>query len=82
MLWVGRCRTMLRSDRSREDHRRVVGMFYITWHDAQKAKLKAPYAADVTKILAADPDMRGWMPKTRFGPTTHTIGASQKRDIS
>ena len=40
------------------DHRRVVGMFYITWHDDQKAKLKAPYAADVTKILAANPHAR------------------------
>ena len=42
----------------KEDHRRVVGIFYITWHDDQKAKLKAPYAADVTKILAADPNAR------------------------
>ena len=42
----------------KDDHRRVVGMFYITWHDDQKAKLKAPYAADVTKILAADPKAR------------------------
>ena len=40
------------------DHRRVVGMFYITWHDDQKAKLKAPYAGDVTKILGADPHAR------------------------
>jgi hypothetical protein len=42
----------------KSDHRRVVGMFYITWHDDQKAKLKAPYAADVTRILAADPNAR------------------------
>ena len=42
----------------KDDHRRVVGMFYITWHTADKAKLKAPYAADVTKILAKDPNAR------------------------
>lgn len=42
----------------KHDHRRVVGMFYITWHTQDKAKLKAPYAADVTKILAKDPTAR------------------------
>lgn len=42
----------------KKDHRRVVGMFYITWHTADKAGLKAPYAADVTKILAANPAAR------------------------
>ena len=42
----------------KSDHLRVVGMFYITWHDDQKAKLKAPYAGDVTKILAANPHAR------------------------
>ena len=42
----------------KNDHRRVVGMFYITWHDDQKAKLKAPYAGDVSRILAADPKAR------------------------
>lgn len=42
----------------KDDHRRVVGMFYITWHTPDKAKLKAPYAADVTKILAKDPSAR------------------------
>ena len=40
------------------DHRRVVGMFYITWHQDDKAKLKAPYTADVTKILSANPHAR------------------------
>jgi hypothetical protein len=40
------------------DQRRVVGIFYITWHSDNLAKLKSPYNADVTKILAADPAAR------------------------
>lgn len=40
------------------DQRRVVGIFYITWHSDVLATLKSPYAADVTKILAADPGAR------------------------
>ena len=42
----------------KKDHRRVVGIFYITWHRDELAKLKSPYTADVTKILAADPNAR------------------------
>ena len=41
-----------------DGQRRVVGIFYITWHDDGKANFKSPYAADVTKILATDPDAR------------------------
>ena len=40
------------------DHPHEVGMFYITWHTADKAKEKSPYRADVTKILATDPRAR------------------------
>jgi len=40
------------------DHRRVVGMFYITWHSDSLATLKSPYRADVSKVLAADPSAR------------------------
>ncbi|MDR3194779.1 MAG: hypothetical protein LBT76_05760 [Tannerella sp.] len=40
------------------DHERVVGIFYITWHSDQAANLKAPYSADVSKILAKDPFAR------------------------
>ena len=43
---------------AKNDKRRVVGIFYITWHRDQLAKLKSPYRADVTKILAADPKAR------------------------
>lgn len=39
----------------KSDQRRVVGIFYITWH---KQTSKTPYSADVTKILAADPNAR------------------------
>ena len=42
----------------KKDHRRVVGMFYVTWHTADKAKLKSPYDGDVTKVLQADSNAR------------------------
>ena len=40
------------------DHRRVVGIFYVTWHSDNLAKLKSPYAANVSRVLAADPKAR------------------------
>ena len=40
------------------DQRRVVGIFYITWHRDSLAGRKKPYAADVTKILKTDPKAR------------------------
>ncbi len=40
------------------DQRRVVGIFYITWHGDSLAGVKSPYTADVTRILAADPSAR------------------------
>jgi hypothetical protein len=40
------------------DHRRVVGIFYITWHVDAHKKLKAPYSGDVSRILANHPDAR------------------------
>ncbi len=42
----------------KEGQRRVVGMFYITWHADGYFTFKSPYNADVTKILAADPNAR------------------------
>jgi len=42
----------------KQDQRRVVGIFYITWHSDGLAKLKKPYKADVSRILAADPKAR------------------------
>ena len=42
----------------KKDQRRVVGIFYITWHGDGLAALKSPYTADVTKVLAADPKAR------------------------
>ncbi len=42
----------------KNDQRRVVGIFYITWHRDAAANRKSPYAADVTKILAKDPSAR------------------------
>ncbi len=42
----------------KRDHERVVGIFYITWHSDSAAGGPSPYAADVSKILAADPAAR------------------------
>jgi len=42
----------------KKDQRRVVGIFYITWHRDLLATLKSPYTADVTKVLAGDPKAR------------------------
>ncbi|MET6996447.1 hypothetical protein [Chitinophaga defluvii] len=42
----------------KKDQRRVVGMFYITWHSDNNALPKRDYAADVTKVLAKDPAAR------------------------
>ena len=42
----------------KQDQERVAGIFYITWHSDSLATLKSPYAADVSKILAQDPNAR------------------------
>ena len=42
----------------KKDHRRVVGIFYITWHSDSLHNLKSPYAADVSRVLAADRNAR------------------------
>jgi len=42
----------------KKDQRRVVGIFYITWHSDSAGKLRSPYTADVSKILAKDPSAR------------------------
>jgi len=42
----------------KKDQRRVVGIFYITWHSDSLHGLKSPYAADVSRVLAGDPNAR------------------------
>ncbi len=43
----------------KKDQRRVVGVFYITWHgDGAHNNAKDSYTGDVTKILATDPSAR------------------------
>lgn len=42
----------------KKDQRHVVGIFYITWHSDNLAAMKSPYSADVTKVLASDPNAR------------------------
>ena len=41
----------------KQDHQRVVGIFYITWHSRGAHNLASPYT-DVTKVLEADPSAR------------------------
>ena len=41
------------------DKRRIVSIFYITWHTRDHfTNFRAPYSADVSKILKADPSAR------------------------
>lgn len=40
------------------DQRRIVGIFYITWHTPDKLKGNGEYYADVTKILNEHPEAR------------------------
>jgi hypothetical protein len=42
----------------KKDHRRVVGIFYITWHSDSAHKGKGGYGGDVSRILATDPKAR------------------------
>jgi hypothetical protein len=42
----------------KDNQRRVVGMFYITWHTQNLLKLEQPYKANVSYILEADPAAR------------------------
>src|SRR5215831_18628203 len=42
----------------KNDHRRAVGIFYITWHSDSLHNLKSPYAADVSRVLATNPNAR------------------------
>jgi hypothetical protein len=42
----------------KKDHRRVVGIFYITWHSDSAHKGNSSYAGDVSRILATDPKAR------------------------
>lgn len=43
----------------RDDQRRVVGIFYITWHtEGHHTNFSSPFSADVTRILAEDPSAR------------------------
>ena len=42
----------------KKDQRRIVSIFYVTWHGDHNAKLKSPYVADVTTILSEHPEAR------------------------
>lgn len=59
------------------DQRRVVGIFYITWHTQNLATLPGPYGADVTKVLNADPTPVS-RPTIRIGSTAPITGESPR----
>lgn len=42
----------------KNDHPRTVGIFYVTWHSDENAKLKSPYKADVSHVLSLDTNAR------------------------
>lgn len=42
----------------KKDQRRIVGMFYITWHGDHLHHKKSPYSSDVTRVLEGDPAAR------------------------
>ena len=42
----------------KHDQRRVVGIFYITWHTQGLRNLPQPYEGVVTKVLEKDPSAR------------------------
>ena len=42
----------------KQDHKRVVSIFYITWHTQNLANLPHPYSNDVTRILNEAPEAR------------------------
>ena len=50
--------TSLDVGKVKKDKKRTVGIFYVTWHSNNLAKLKSPYQADVTKVLASHPEAR------------------------
>jgi hypothetical protein len=42
----------------KNDHRRVVGIFYITWHGDKNSDITNSYVADISRILKEDPEAR------------------------
>lgn len=42
----------------KQDKRRVVGIFYITWHTQNFHSIPSPYNGDITKILQQHPEAR------------------------
>ena len=54
-------RTMPTSEQTgdvKDDKRRVVGIFYITWHTQDLHNQPTPYTGDITQILLNDPSAR------------------------
>ena len=66
----------------KKDQRRVVGIFYITWHSDSLHKLKSPYTADVTEGAGRRSRARASMPSIRSGRRARIIGASRRRATS
>ena len=66
----------------KKDQRRVVGIFYITWHSDSLGKLKSPYTADVTKVLAGDPSRPPGRQASALDGRHRITGASRRWAIS
>lgn len=62
--WVGtdalgrRLPTIAEVGPVKRDQRRVVGIFYVTWHTGFAAQVCKPYTGDVTKLIQKDPKVR------------------------
>lgn len=52
----------------KKDHKRIVGIFYITWQMDHSYHYKSPFTADVSKILKRNPDARLDGKDTAWGP--------------
>ena len=65
----------------KKDHRRVVGIFYITWHSDSLHGMKSPYGADVSRMLAAIQGPAGCQ-TSALDRGARTTGASPRRATS
>lgn len=50
--------TLEQTGERKSDKRRVVGIFYITWHTQDLHNQPTPYTGDITQILLKDPEAR------------------------
>ena len=66
----------------KKDHRRVVGIFYITWHSDSAHKGTGPYNGDVSRILADRSEGPAGCQTPALDGGHRTTGASRRRATS